>query len=75
VISPRVARFLFVGAVASGLESVRMVLARVTTVEEMTLVEAVVVDVGLERVTKREDSLTSASPVPLTLPEVPINRH
>ena len=33
----------------------RTVLARVATVEEVTLVEAVVVDVGLERVIKRED--------------------
>jgi len=59
-ISPRAARFLFVGAVASGLESVRTVLARVATVEEVTLVEAVVVDVGLERVIKREDGLALA---------------
>ena len=58
-ISPRAARFLFVGAVASALESVRTVLARVATVEEVTLVEAVV-DVGLERVIKREDGLALA---------------
>ena len=59
-ISPRAARFLFVGAVASGLASVRTVLARVATVEEEVLVGTVVVDVGLERVIKREDGLALA---------------
>ena len=39
----------------SGLESVRTVLARVATVE-VTLVEAVVVDVGLEQVIEREEA-------------------
>ena len=42
----------------SGLASVRMVLAQVATVEEVTLAGAVVVDVGLERVVKRVDGLT-----------------
>jgi len=56
-VSPRAVRFPLVGAVGSGLASVRTVLAGVATVEEVTLVEAVIVDVGLERVTEREDNL------------------
>lgn len=58
-ISPRAARFLFAGAVASGLASVRTVLVRVATVE-VALVGTVVVDVGLVRVIKREEGLALA---------------
>lgn len=58
-ISPRAARFLFAGAAASDLASVRTVLARVVTVE-VALLGAVVVDVGLVRVIKREVCLALA---------------
>ena len=52
--------FLYVKAVASDLGSVRMVLAQVTTVEEVTLVETVEVYVGLEWAGRREVSLVLA---------------